>query len=98
MGRVLDHNDTVVSATQVSGRGMKRSEAAKVHKWVSEQMNKVFPPANDAALHHGAGIMMVSPANRALFLRRKHGDHEGEWDFPGGGRDGGESAEETAKR
>ena len=54
----------------------------------------------DGAPLHGAGILFVAPDGRALFLRRgdKKADHEGEWDLPGGGRDGEETAEACAKR
>lgn len=53
--------------------------------------------ASDA--REGAGIMMVEPAGRALFLRRANGsDHSGHWDFPGGGCDGEELPEHTATR
>ncbi|HUV96242.1 MAG TPA: DUF2213 domain-containing protein, partial [Acidobacteriaceae bacterium] len=58
-------------------------------------------PARDApAPVRGAGIMFVTPDNRALFLRRTkvNEDKVGEWDFPGGGTDGAETPEETAKR
>ena len=58
-------------------------------------------PAKDAPDPvRGAGIMFVTPDNRALFLRRTkvNEDKVGEWDFPGGGTDGAETPEETAKR
>ena len=42
-GTALDHSDTRVSALHVSGRGMKRGEANKLHKWVSENMQRLFP-------------------------------------------------------
>jgi uncharacterized protein len=55
---------------------------------------------DDVAPVRGAGIMFVTPDNRALFLRRTkvNEDKVGEWDFPGGGTDGAETPEETAKR
>lgn len=43
IAHALQHDDTTVSRTEVSGRGMKRPEAQKIHKWVSEQMNREFP-------------------------------------------------------
>ncbi len=48
----------------------------------------------------GAGIMYVTPENRALFLRRNNekGDHIGEWDFPGGGAEPNETPVQTAIR
>ncbi len=36
--KALQHDDTTVSVTSVSGRGMSRTEASRIHKWVSEQM------------------------------------------------------------
>jgi len=44
MKRLLQNTDTVVSSTSVAARGLKKGEASAVHKWVSEQMNKEFPP------------------------------------------------------
>jgi len=34
----LQRDDTVVSKTSVTGRGMNRREASEIHKWVSEQL------------------------------------------------------------
>lgn len=47
-----------------------------------------------------AGIMFLAKGNRALFLRRTGSapDCAGCWDFPGGVREGDETAEETALR
>lgn len=47
-----------------------------------------------------AGILFLSPTGNALFLRRTATapDCPGCWDFPGGGQEGDESAEETARR
>lgn len=46
-----------------------------------------------------AGIMFMTPEKDVLFLKRgKGGDHPGEWCFPGGQRDGEETAEATAER
>ena len=36
----LQHSDTIVSSTSVTGRGMSRTEASTIHKWVSSQMGK----------------------------------------------------------
>ncbi len=38
ISKALQHDDTVVSVTMVEGRGINRSEAFVIHKWVSEQM------------------------------------------------------------
>lgn len=46
-----------------------------------------------------AGILFIAPGELALFLKRgAGGDYPGLWCFPGGRREGEESAEETAKR
>lgn len=51
-------------------------------------------------LHRAAGVLLVSPAGRILLLRRRPGgeDHGGEWAFPGGGIEPGETAEQAAHR
>ena len=43
----------------------------------------------------GAGICFLTPDNKALFLKKSK---NGEWGFPGGKRDAGESPVETAQR
>jgi 8-oxo-dGTP pyrophosphatase MutT (NUDIX family) len=46
-----------------------------------------------------AGILFLTPDNKALFLKRgPGGDYPGFWCFPGGQRESDETAEETAKR
>jgi 8-oxo-dGTP pyrophosphatase MutT (NUDIX family) len=46
-----------------------------------------------------AGILFVTPDDRALFLKRgPGGDWPGAWCFPGGKSEGGETAEDTAER
>jgi 8-oxo-dGTP pyrophosphatase MutT (NUDIX family) len=49
---------------------------------------------------NAAGIMFLAPGKRALFLRRSNDSKAmpGYWDFPGGGQEGAETAEETALR
>lgn len=39
--KVLEHDDTVVSSTSVTGRGLSRAAASKVHKWVSSELSKL---------------------------------------------------------
>lgn len=43
----------------------------------------------------GAGICLITPENKALFLKKAD---SGKWGFPGGKRDGNETPEETARR
>lgn len=46
-----------------------------------------------------AGVMCLTPANQALFLKRGAGsDHPGEWCFPAGTIEAGETAEDAAAR
>jgi 8-oxo-dGTP pyrophosphatase MutT (NUDIX family) len=46
-----------------------------------------------------AGVMILSASGKLLFLRRsKAGDHAGQWCFPGGKIEDGETAEEAAIR
>src|SRR5690348_11078252 len=72
-----------------------------------EEMEKAGHPhkqAVAAALHkaydlaHAAGILLQSPQDRALFLKRANGDHAGTWCFPGGSIEAGETPEQAAKR
>jgi 8-oxo-dGTP pyrophosphatase MutT (NUDIX family) len=52
----------------------------------------------DAEPMKAAGTLIVADGN-VLFLRRgPDGDHPGEWAFPGGGVEAGESAEDAARR
>lgn len=50
--------------------------------------------ATDIGQIAGAGVMLMAPTGEALFLKRT----DGAWDFPGGGRDGDETPEQTALR
>jgi 8-oxo-dGTP pyrophosphatase MutT (NUDIX family) len=46
-----------------------------------------------------AGVMLLDPEGHALFLRRsKEGDHCGEWCWPGGGVEPGETPDAAARR
>lgn len=45
-----------------------------------------------------AGIKLRTPDGKTLFVKRSGHDHEGEWAFPGGGREAGETPEQTARR
>lgn len=55
---------------------------------------------DDGDVRKGAGFMIVSSGGNVLFLRRSATapDFPGHWDFPGGGREDGETAIETAAR
>lgn len=47
-----------------------------------------------------AGVLLVAPSGRVLLMRRSPGgaDHGGEWAFPGGVIEEGETAEQAARR
>ena len=52
-----------------------------------------------ASSQDGAGVALKNAAGELLFLQRAEGgDHPGEWCFPGGSIDGGETAEIAARR
>jgi 8-oxo-dGTP pyrophosphatase MutT (NUDIX family) len=65
------------------------------------------PYPGDNGLHfqsklpvRAAGVMFVAPDGAVLLLRRspQASDHQGEWAFPGGGLEQGETAAEAARR
>lgn len=45
-----------------------------------------------------AGMLLMSPDGRALFVRRQGDDHQGEWSVPGGMTKGDEQPWQTARR
>lgn len=51
-------------------------------------------------MRRAAGVLLVAPSGRVLLMRRTAGsaDHGGEWSFPGGGIEDGETAEQAARR
>ncbi len=74
--------------------------AAKGHSTlgIPKSVGKEFVGA-DEAIRRAAGIAFVLPTGEALFIKRSgQGDHAGEWCFPGGGAEGDESPEQTARR
>lgn len=82
--KTISHN---IAEMIKAGHPQKQAVAAAYHK------------AEDAA-PMGAGIMFLSPAGRALFLKRKGADdpNAGEWCLPGGMGEDGETPEDTAAR
>ena len=65
-----------------------------------EFVGKVSKDADASSeLPSAAGVMIFDPDGRALFLCRSgESDHLGEWCWPGGGVDPGETPEEAARR
>jgi 8-oxo-dGTP pyrophosphatase MutT (NUDIX family) len=56
-------------------------------------------PVHDSRTTRAAGVMLINPTGRILFVRRSsHGDHAGEWCLPAGAIDRDESAEEAMTR
>lgn len=63
---------------------------------VSQKVGKEFV-GKDA--RPAAGVCITTPEGLALFLKRgPNSDHAGEWAFPGGGIENGETAEQAARR
>ena len=65
--------------------------------------DKRFAPVRDtladSKTHIAAGVMFLDPQGRALFVKRSDtGDHPGEWCFPGGAVEPGETLQAAAKR
>jgi len=57
------------------------------------------PATDKAAAPTAAGVALVTPAGKALFLRRaKTSDHPGTWCWPGGAIEAGEQPEDAARR
>ena len=55
--------------------------------------------AVDEETPDAVGALLMAPDGRVLFLRRSdEGDHPGEWNFPGGKVEPGESAEDALRR
>ena len=53
----------------------------------------------DDDAQHAAGIMFITPRGQVLFIKRAaSSDHPGEWAFPGGGIEAGETPEQAAVR
>lgn len=69
--------------------------------WISEEEGE-GEHATDAlpeATARAAGVALITPAGKILFLKRgDQGDHPGTWCFPGGGCEEGEMPEQTAIR
>jgi len=76
---------------------------------ISELINSGRKPSQAAAIAYqkagkdsvapAAGIVFMTPDNKALLLKRgAGGDHSGEWCWPGGAANEGETAEDTAVR
>jgi 8-oxo-dGTP pyrophosphatase MutT (NUDIX family) len=84
-----------VSAAQ--HRAMEAAAHGHSTLGIPESVGKEFIAADATAA--AAGIMFRTPDCRVLFLRRgADGDHAGEWCFPGGGIEAGETAEDAARR
>lgn len=62
--RALQHDDTTVSATEVAARGLKRGEAAAVHRAVSQAMGGTAPDrlARAQALRNQRSASRPAPA------------------------------------
>lgn len=79
-------------------RAMQAAAHGKSSLGISKKVGQEF--VGKDATTHGAALLMTTPQNEGLFLHRHDGDpsHGGEWDLPGGMKDGNESPEQTAMR
>jgi len=65
---------------------------------IPSKVGKEFVGASDENIK-GAGIALITPAGKCLFLLRSpDSNHPNEWDLPGGKADDDETPEETARR
>jgi 8-oxo-dGTP pyrophosphatase MutT (NUDIX family) len=84
------------SVSERQHRAMEAAAHGHSTLGIPESVGKEYVAADATAA--AAGIMFVF-RNRALFLRRgPDSDHAGEWCFPGGGIEQGETAAEAARR
>lgn len=84
---VISHN----IATEIDA-GKEPAQAAAIAYSVAGEHKA------DSELAKAAGVLTIADGN-VLFLRRgAGGDHPGEWAFPGGGIESGESPEDAARR
>jgi 8-oxo-dGTP pyrophosphatase MutT (NUDIX family) len=89
----------VFYASRNSGKitGVDSAEPETMPSGIEEslaQQDVVTKPGNAQA----AGVMLVDADGRALLMRRTGHDHRGQWAFPGGGIEAGETAEAAARR
>jgi 8-oxo-dGTP pyrophosphatase MutT (NUDIX family) len=79
-------------------RAMYAAAEGKSTLGIPQKIGKEFI-GKDAEPRAAAGVMITAPDGRTLFLRRSDdGDHPGEWCFPGGGIEDGETPEAAARR
>lgn len=84
------------SVSERQRRAMEAAAHGHSTLGIPESVGKEYVAADATAA--AAGIMLVF-GDRALFLRRgPNGDHAGEWCFPGGGIEPGETAADAARR
>lgn len=96
----------VISADSVLAFDPPASEPQRRAMWAAAKGNstlgipqKVGKEFVGDAKARAAGVAFVTPQGEALFVQRgQDGDHPGEWCFPGGGVEGDETPEETARR
>src|SRR5260221_1962341 len=99
MASRLDRVDAVSSAPRAEAqvvRGMAMDEGM-----LGGAPNSAIPVVRKKAIDakiQAAGLMIATLDGCALFLKRGPGDHEGEWCFPAGGLERGETPLQTAKR
>lgn len=68
-------------------------------EFIGEEMAEPEHAEDDKPLPQAAGVMLITPEDHALFVRYGPGHpNAGQWAFPGGGVEEGESHEDAARR
>jgi 8-oxo-dGTP pyrophosphatase MutT (NUDIX family) len=85
------------SVSEAQHRAMEAAAHGHSTLGIPEKVGKEFVAA-DSEPAKAAGSLIIADGN-VLFLRRgPDGDHPGEWAFPGGGVEAGETEEDAARR
>lgn len=79
-------------------KAMYAAASGKSTLGIPKKVGQEFVQASDERIK-GAGICLMTPEGKALFLLRSpKSNHANEWDFPGGRADDDETVEQTAER
>lgn len=80
-------------------RAMYAAAEGKSNLGIPQEVGKEFIAADAADPMRAAGVLFVAPDGRVLLVKRgPNGDHPGEWAFPAGHIDPGETAAQAAIR
>ena len=77
---------------------MYAAAAGKSNLGIPTSVGKEFISKDDTLIR-GAGIALMTPKGKVLFIKRSpSSNHPDEWDFPGGKADDNETPDQTARR